>query len=278
MPLGHSSSYLLSRFMVGIATIAGTFTLTTNNETTVVTAGATYGSTSIGGLPSAVHCPRPVSIEKKAIFQLSLEWIGGTDAVEIPFKGADEKDQVTFDMTWSKLLTRTDTHVIIDVDGLDVDTKYSCKFIQADNDEIVKVADGAFLGEKGLKMDCGVQPTGFAISGASAAVVFELLIKGTKTKASYAGPQGGGPLVQLNTCLNGEEDGDETDADCGGPCSPLGFPCLPNQKCKADADCLGDIPCKDNVCGLDGLTPATAGLTCKSIVLQNKESKNGFYW
>jgi hypothetical protein len=44
------------------------------------------------------------------------------------------------------------------------------------------------------------QPTGFAISGTNAPVLFELYIKGAKTKASYAGPQGGGPVVQLNTC------------------------------------------------------------------------------
>ena len=56
-----------------------------------------------------------------------------------------------------------------------------------DNDEITKSADGAFIGESGKKMNCGVQPTGFAISGTSAAVLFELYIKGSKTKASYAG-------------------------------------------------------------------------------------------
>jgi hypothetical protein len=48
--------------------------------------------------------------------------------------------------------------------------------------------------------------------------------------------------------------------------------------CKADADCKNGIPCVDGICGLDGLTKETAGRTCKGIVLQNKDSKNGFYW
>ena len=53
------------------------------------------------------------------------------------------------------------------------------KFTQADNDDIAKATDGAFIeNSKGLKMDCGAQPTGFAISGTSAAVVFELFVKG----------------------------------------------------------------------------------------------------
>ena len=59
-------------------------------------------------------------------------------------------------MTWSQLLTRLDSHVIVDVDGLDTDVDYTCKFTQEDNDEITKSADGTFLGDKGLKMDCGV--------------------------------------------------------------------------------------------------------------------------
>jgi hypothetical protein len=106
-------------------------------------------------------------------------------------------------MTWSALITRPDSHVIVDVDGLDVDVDYTCKFTQEDNDEIVKTADGEFVGDKGRKMDCGEQPTGFAISDTKSAVLFELFIKGKKTQASYAGPAGAGPVVQLSACQNG---------------------------------------------------------------------------
>ena len=69
-----------------------------------------------------------------------------------------------------------------------------------------------------------------------------------------------------------------TDEDCGGPCSALGFGCAANQKCSADADCKGDIKCIDGKCGLDGKTKESAGLTCKSIRINNKDSANGFYW
>ena len=87
-----------------------------------------------------------------------------------------------------------------------------------------------------------------------------------------------GPVVYLNTCLNGKKDGDETDEDCGGECAGAGFPCEPNKKCAADSDCRGVVPCMDGICGLDGLTQETAGKTCKAINIHQPESKNGFYW
>ena len=110
---------------------------------------------------------------------------------------------------------------------------------------------------------------GFAISGTSAPVIFELFVKGSKTKASYAGPTGEGPVVGLDTCANHVTDGDETDEDCGGLCSGCG----PNAKCKASSDCSGGIPCVDNVCGLDGKTQGTAAKTCKAIKKQFKDAK-----
>ena len=222
-----------------------------------------------------IVCPSPRSIAKKAVFELSIEWQGGEDAVKIPFKGASKLNMLLFDMTWSELRTLDNTRVQIDVDGLDTDVKYTCKFTQPDNEDITKSADAVFYRHsKGKQMDCGVQPSGFAISGSTATVIFELFIKGSKTKATYAGPQGFGPVVKLDVCKDGKENGDETDKDCGGLCGP----CQPNQKCKVDADCEGDVPCKDGVCGLDGLTKQTAGQTCKSILIENTESKNGFYW
>jgi hypothetical protein len=253
-----------------------TFTLSTDNTSTIVTAGQTLRSTYPDADPSFdVICPSPVSIEKKSTFQLSVVWLGRDDPVDIPFNGAEKKDLITFDMTWSAINSVGNGHMIVDVDGLDLDKKYTCKFTQADNEDIVKAADGAFLGDKGRKMDCGAQPTGFAISDENtAAVVFELFVKGTKTKASYAGPTGEGPTIKLDTCKNGEKDGDETDDDCGGTCGG----CPPNSACKVDDDCASTVPCVDKVCGLDGLTQDTAGKTCKAIVLQLKDSKNGFYW
>jgi len=112
------------------------------------------------------------------------------------------------------------------------------------------------------------------VSDISAAVVFELLIKGSKTKASYAGPTGEGPVVQLNTCFNTIKDGDETDKDCGGLCGGCG----PMSVCKVDNDCANGVPCVDELCGLDGKTQETAAYTCKHIKKQFKDAKNGFYW
>jgi hypothetical protein len=120
-----------------------------------------------------------------------------------------------------------------------------------------------------------VQPTGFRIADDNtAAVNFELFVKGTKTQASYAGPTGGGPTVHFDTCKNGQKDGDETDKDCGGSCEAG---CGPNAACKVESDCANGVPCQNNKCGLDGKTKATAAKTCKAIKLQFKDTKNGFY-
>ena len=48
-------------------------------------------------------------------------------------------------MTWSKIEFK-DTNVFAEVDGLDQNAKYTCRYTQADNDEITKSADGEFLG------------------------------------------------------------------------------------------------------------------------------------
>eukprot|EP00729_Bicosta_minor_P015817 gene15817-24511_t len=253
-----------------------TFTQDDKDKTEIVTAGQTQGAPNAFTGPSfTVLCPSPTSIAKKATFQLSLKWLGREDAVAIPYNGAAKKDLITFDMTWSSVSTRqSDGHVIVDVDGLNTDTKYTCKYTQPDNEDITKSTDGKFIGDKGLKMDCGLQPTGFAVSDISAAVVFELFIKGSKTKASYAGPTGEGPVVQLNTCFNTIKDGDETDKDCGGLCGGCG----PMSVCKVDNDCANGVPCVDELCGLDGKTQETAAYTCKHIKKQFKDAKNGFYW
>ena len=139
-----------------------TFTQDDKGKTEIVTAGQTEGAPDAFVGPSfTVLCPSPTLIEKKATFQLSIKWLGREDAVAIPFNGAAKMDLLTFDMTWSGILTRPlDGHVIVDVDGLNTDTKYTCRYTQPDNEEIVKASDAAFLGEKGLKMDCGKQPTG----------------------------------------------------------------------------------------------------------------------
>ena len=77
-------------------------------------------------------------------------------------------------------------------------------------------------------------------------------------------------MVQLDLCVNKVTDGDETDEDCGGG---ICQGCGPNGKCKADTDCAGGTPCVDGICGLDGLTQATAGKTCKAIKKHFKDSK-----
>jgi hypothetical protein len=41
------------------------------------------------------------------------------------------------------------------------------------------------------------------------------------------------------TCENGFKDGDETDADCGGPCGA----CTYSKMCKVDADCMLGAVC-----------------------------------
>ena len=255
-----------------------TFTQDDKDDTTIVTAGKTHGTVNpLGGPPTyAVTCPSPVSIAKKTSFTLSIAWLGREDAVKIPFNGPAKADKLLFDMTWSRLATRAgDSHVILDVDGLDIDTDYTCKFTQADNDQISKSSDSEFVGDKGLRLDCGKQPTGFAISGKFAPIVFELYVKGSKTKASYAGPPGGGPIVGLDVCFSGKKDGDETDVDCGGLCGG----CAANKKCNIDGDCANNIPCMDGICGLDGLTKATAAKTCKAAkIVLGDAAKNGFYW
>ena len=228
--------------------------MSTDNSSTIVTAGQTLKTKEANTDPSYdVICPSPVSIEKKATFRLSLVWLGRDEPFAIPFNGAETKDLITFDMTWTALETVPNGHVIVDVDGLNLDGTYTCKFTQADNEDISKSADGAFVGSKGRKMDCGAQPTGFVIADDNtAAVIFELFVKGTKIKASYAGPQGRGPVVKLNSCLNGKKDGDETDVDCGGSCGGCGA----NQACAANTDCIGSILCIEDKCGLDGKTQA----------------------
>lgn len=50
-------------------------------------------------------------------------------------------------------------------------------------------------------------------------------------------------------CKNGKADGDETDADCGGPCGK----CQVSQKCKKNTDCANSVcnagKCSTNKCG-----------------------------
>ena len=237
-----------------------TFTLASDTSKKVVTTGQTARTGTETGASFDVSCPSPVSIASKSVFQLSVVWTGGEKPLEVPFNGAKGKDTLMFDMTWSSL-KQTNGRIVVDVSGLSVDGKYVCVFTQPDNRNIRKTADAAFLDDYGRQLDCGPQPTGFAIAGTTAAAVFELVVKGTTNKASYSGPVGAGPNVELNTCINGIKDGEESDKDCGGLCGGCG----PNEKCKATTDCANNVPCIDGVCGLDGLSEATAAKTCKAI-------------
>lgn len=49
-----------------------------------------------------------------------------------------------------------------------------------------------------------------------------------------AGGMGGGSPYVRPTCDDGEKNGDETDVDCGGPCSP----CEDGERCRGDDDCV----------------------------------------
>ncbi len=42
-----------------------------------------------------------------------------------------------------------------------------------------------------------------------------------------------------STCFNGFRDGEESDADCGGPCRP----CAYGKQCATAADCAQDLSC-----------------------------------
>lgn len=252
--------------------------MTSDEETTIISAGQTVATeTTVGPTYQAfaVICPSPVMVDKKRSYTLSIKWLGGEDAVAIPYNGAAKQDVLTFDMTWTAVRTVPNGHIIVDVDGLDVDVKHTCKFTQPDNDEIHKTADAAFVSDmKGKKLDCGTQPTGFAIDGTLSPVVFEIFVRGTKTKASYAGPAGNGPVVQLDTCRNLVKDGDETDQDCGGLCGGCG----PEKACKVDNDCANGIPCNDKECGIPGKSAGTASESCKALLGQTGGQVSGIFW
>jgi hypothetical protein len=181
-----------------------TFTLATDNETTIVVPGWTVAQPSDeNAVFHEVNCPSPGKQEKKVTFRLSLEWVDSKGAVEIPYEGMNDIDLVLFDMTWSKIDFKN-ANVFVDVDGLDQDAKYTCRFTQADNDEIVKNTDAKFVdGAKGFRLLCGQQPTGFTIDkDGFQAVKFELFVKGSKTQASFAGVAGDGPELKLSICNN----------------------------------------------------------------------------
>lgn len=183
-------------------------------------------------------------------------------------------------MTWSKIEFK-DTNVFAEVDGLDQNAKYTCRYTQADNDEIVKNTDAKFVpGSTGNRLLCGKQPTGFAIDKKGYSTVkFAIVVKGSKIFASFAGADSEGPEVKLNICNNGVLDDDETDVDCGGICVKSGKVCGILGKCKAHTDCANGICGEQGKCGHeDGTSQKKASLTCKTIKIEYPDSPNGFYW
>lgn len=60
---------------------------------------------------------------------------------------------------------------------------------------------------------------------------------GTPSKGGAGGQPGG------NHCANGDRDGDESDADCGGACEP----CEPGKACNAPDDCTSGV-CTSKQC------------------------------
>jgi hypothetical protein len=121
-----------------------TFALTTDSSSTVVTAGQTKMTDSVGGPTYAVVCPSPTFLESKTSFQLSLAWKGAAKSVAIPFSGASTNDKLTFDMTWSALVTADNKHVMVDVGGLNTEKSYVCKVrcILCSSKDFIDAIDG----------------------------------------------------------------------------------------------------------------------------------------
>lgn len=185
------------------------------------------------------------------------------DSVTVPCNRAAGEDELLFDMTWSGL-KETDGRIVVDVRGLSLDSKYVCVFTQPVNTNIRKTADASFLDDVGRQLDCGPQPTGFAITGTTAKAIFELMVKGTRNKASYAGSAGAGPTISVNTCFNGVKDGEETDKDCGGLCAG----CKGGATCKKDKDCEGAIFCTSS-----NLQANASAMTAKRLYQRGKAVK-----
>jgi hypothetical protein len=148
--LGKNFGQYKQAFNLDVPLFVCTFTNTADNETTVTSGWSVAQPSDTNPLYHEVNCPSPEKQEEKVTFRLSLEWVDSKGAVEIPYNGMNDNDLVLFDMTWSKVEFK-DTNVFVDVDGLDQDAKYTCRYTQADNDEIVKNGDAKFVdGSKGF--------------------------------------------------------------------------------------------------------------------------------
>jgi hypothetical protein len=58
-----------------------------------------------------------------------------------------------------------------------------------------------------------------------------------------------GDICQVPTCTDGEQNGEETDVDCGGPlCDGTGHTCAPGQKCQIPQDCMSMVCGNNKTC------------------------------
>jgi hypothetical protein len=81
------------------------------------------------------------------------------------------------------------------------------------------------------------------------------------TQSSHDG--GGGDTLVADPCANGQQDPDESDVDCGGPCAA----CALGQGCVTGADCASGLcgtgyVCQDAACGNGVQDPGETGTDC----------------
>ena len=196
------------------------------------TVAATYEKTSVY---YAMQCMTPSNVAQKTAYTVSVTYEDDQGVRSVPFQGKKGNDELLFDMVW-KRVRFVGTEVVVDVSGFDPKKSYSCVFTDEANKSTKKTVDGKYVPTSVHfpsigTVNCGKQQTGFAIKGKESLVAMDVIIKGTTTKATYGGLATTSPIVKLDTCKNGAQDGVETDVDCGGLyCGKCG----PQKKCSSD--------------------------------------------
>lgn len=83
-----------SRTSLTYCVVAGGF-----GDATVVVDGWTVARPDdLNPLYHEVNCPSPTKQEKKVTFRLTIQWVDADGAVNIPFKGKDKNDLVSFNL------------------------------------------------------------------------------------------------------------------------------------------------------------------------------------
>ena len=180
-----------------------------------------------------IQCMSPGNTARKTKFTLSVSYTDGKGTRVLSFQGKKGRDAVDFDMVWTGV-TAVGSTLIMDVEGLDLKSKYTCTFTDANNEKYKKINDAAFVGGDKYKLSCGKQPTGFKIKGTKSLVAIKITKSGTSEVVQYTGTGTAAQQYELDACQNGVQDGSETDVDCGGLCSQK---CGTKKKCKVAGDC-----------------------------------------